>query len=72
MLSPEQTSFLNDLRQRSLPGSTNPPTLDEMKQAILYLREGRKSVPQDSSKPKSKAKPTSEAIGSLLSDFMNE
>lgn len=43
-LSPEDQTFITQLRLRSMPGSTEPPTLDEMKRAIIILRCKRTSA----------------------------
>ena len=53
-MTPEESSFVNDLRIRSHKGSENPPTLEEMKRFILILAADRKMV-RSESKPKAKA-----------------
>ena len=40
-LSPEDQSFISALRFRMEAGNPEPPTLDEMKRAIVLLRSGR-------------------------------
>jgi hypothetical protein len=73
-LSPEDSSFIAQLRLRSAPGSTNPPTLDEMKKAILILR-GNRRLAQDASAASAAGKrskstaPTAAAIGDALADL---
>ena len=69
-LSPEDQTFINNLRQRSLTGASEPPTLDEMKRAILILRQRRSSAAEAnaaSGKRPAKKAPTAEAISDALS-----
>jgi hypothetical protein len=71
-ISPEDQTFISALRFRMAPGSTEPPTLDEMKRAIIILRGSRRAA-QDanaaSGVKKSRAKPTAEAISDALADL---
>lgn len=70
-ISPEDQSFISALRFRMAPGSTEPPTLDEMKRAILILRESRHKVTSlaTSGPKKSKSAPTAAAVADALSDL---
>lgn len=71
-LSPEDQTFITQLRARSLPGSAEPPTLDEMKRAILILRGKRIAAAEANAasgkKPK-KAAPTAAAVADALADL---
>ncbi len=73
-LTPEQHMFITQLRLRSQPGAEQPPTLDEMKRAILILRGARKlaveaastSAKRSSKKPAPSAAVVTGDLGSLL------
>jgi hypothetical protein len=74
-LSPEDHTFLLQLRERSKPGSDNPPTLAEQKRAIVILRCNRKAATEAvaASKTRSRAKspPSLEATANALADLEN-
>lgn len=71
-LSPEDQTFITQLRLRSLPGAEEPPTLDEMKRAIIILR-GRRSAAAEanasSGKKPAKKAPTAAAVADALADL---
>jgi hypothetical protein len=74
-ISPENQTFISQLRFRMAAGHPEPPTLEEMKRAILILRDSRAAAAaanaaSGAKKPK-KSPPTAEAIGDLLSDLEN-
>jgi uncharacterized protein YnzC (UPF0291/DUF896 family) len=52
--SVETTIRIAELRQKARDGTL---TLDEMKEAIAFLRQERLAMPQTSSKPRTKAAP---------------
>ena len=73
-LSPEEKEFLSLLRTRMESGP--PPTLDEMKRAIILLRESRTkaiaaaSASKAASKPRaSRSAPTAAAVENALADL---
>jgi hypothetical protein len=75
-LSPENQTFISQLRFRMKPGSTEPPTLDEMKKAILLLRESRSAAASANAASAAgkrsstkKAAPTQAAIADALADL---
>ena len=72
--TPEEQSFISALRFRMQPGSLTPPTLEEMKRAILILRESRSKAVQAAAASKAggkakKSAPTAAAIEDALSDL---
>ncbi len=74
MLTPEEKTLMNNLRVRNQPGHPEPPTLDEMKWAIIKLRESRTAAAtaaatSKAKKPKAVATPL--AIGDALADLEN-
>lgn len=74
-LSPEDQTFISALRFRMAPGNDQPPTLDEMKKAILILRENRKAAAvanaaSGAKKPRAaKVAPTSAEVANALADL---
>lgn len=72
-ISPEDQTFISALRFRMSPGDPNPPTLDEMKRAIMILRESRSKAIEASAAShagkKKKAAPTAAEVGSALADL---
>jgi len=70
-LSPEDQTFITHLRLRSLPGAADPPTLEEMKRAILILRGKRMAAAgaNAASGAKKSTKPTAAAIANALADL---
>jgi hypothetical protein len=72
-MTPEDQSFISALRFRMAPGAAEPPTLDEMKRAILLLRDSRSKAVAASAAgratKKAKAAPTAAAIDDALSDL---
>lgn len=70
-LSAEDQTFINQLRLRSLPGAAEPPTLKEMKRAIILLRCKRTSAADAnaSSGKKVKKAPTAAAVADALADL---
>lgn len=71
-ISPEDQSFISALRFRMAPGSTEPPTLEEMKRAILILRESRSKVTSLATNQAKKSKtPSATAVADALSDLDN-
>jgi hypothetical protein len=70
-VSADDNQFITNLRLRLAKGSDNPPTLEEMKRAILILRSGRrlaKDANEASGKPKAK-KPSAADVASALDDL---
>jgi hypothetical protein len=71
-MTPENQTFISALRFRMAPGSTDPPTLDEMKKAILILRENRSAAAVANlaagKKPK-KSAPSAAAVADALADL---
>ena len=72
-LSPEDKTFMTNLRVRNTPGHPEPPTLDEMKRAIILLRGNRTAavVAAASATKKPKPKATPIAVGDALADLEN-
>ena len=74
-MSPEEQTFISALRFRMAPGATEPPTLDEMKKAILILRGSRRAASDanaaSTSGKKAKSAPTQAAISSALDELDN-
>lgn len=75
-LSPQDQTFIHNLRLRMVKGHENPPTLDEMKRSIIILRESRRSAAvanAASGKKVSKAKiaPSASNIADALADLDN-
>lgn len=75
-LSPENQTFISALRFRMVPGADNPPTLDEMKRAILILRESRSAASAANAASAAgkrastkKAPPTQAAVSDALADL---
>lgn len=70
-LSPEDQTYITQLRLRMAPGTENPPTLDEMKRAIIILRCKRTTAQEAnaSSGKKAKKAPTSAAVADALADL---
>jgi hypothetical protein len=73
-ISPENQTFISQLRFRMAPGHSEPPTLDEMKRAILILRESRKAASEanaaSAAGKRAKKAPTSAAdVSSALADL---
>ncbi len=71
-LTPEERTLMNALRIRSVPGHPEPPSLDEMKWAIIKLRETRTAALTAASTSKvKKPKTTPVAVGDALADLEN-
>lgn len=71
-LTPEEQTFIAQMRLRSAPGSTDPPTLDEMKRTIIILRGSRKAAIEASSiKRSTKAKVSEASVNDMLADLEN-
>jgi hypothetical protein len=73
-MTPEEQTFLINLRERSKPGSDQPPTLEEQKRAIIILRGNRKLAVEAaaSGASRSRAKkspPTAAEVGNALADL---
>lgn len=70
LLDPEQLSRLQTWRAKAHDGTI---TLDEMKEAVVVLRMGRKAaVEASAAKPRtSKAKPTATAVADMLGELEN-
>jgi hypothetical protein len=71
-LSAEDQTFITQLRLRSLPGATEPPTLEEMKKAIIILRCKRSSAAEAnaaSGKKAAKKGPSASAVADALADL---
>lgn len=70
-MTPEDQTFINELRQRNAPNHPNPPTLDEMKRAIVILRCSRSAASEAAAKSKRTAKPklTDADVGDALADL---
>jgi hypothetical protein len=69
-LSPEEQSFITQCRQRMV--AKEPVSLDDMKRAIIILRQNRTAALDanaSSGKKASKAKPTEAAVAGLLDDL---
>ena len=72
-MTPEDQTFINELRLRNSKDHPNPPTLDEMKRAIIILRCSRSSAAEAAAKSKGsrakKAAPSEADIGDALADL---
>jgi hypothetical protein len=75
-ISPENQTFISQLRFRMAPGHTEPPTLDEMKRAILILRESRAAASAANAASAAgkrsstkKATPSAAAVADALADL---
>jgi hypothetical protein len=68
MLSPELQSKMLIWRQKSKEGTI---TIDEMKEAIIALRESRKTAAETSSSPRAKSKspPSDKKVEDMLSEL---
>jgi hypothetical protein len=75
-ISPENQTFISQLRFRMAPGHSEPPTLDEMKRAILILRDSRKAASDANAASAAgkrsstkKAPPTQAQVADALADL---
>lgn len=75
-ISPENQTFISALRFRMAPGHSEPPTLDEMKRAIMILRESRAAAGAANAASAAgkrastkKAAPTAASVANALADL---
>lgn len=64
--SPEQQSKIAELQAKSLAGTL---TLEEMREAIRLMRQGRRSAAETSTKKASRAKGPAKSADDLLSEL---
>lgn len=72
-LTNDEQAFITQLRNRSIPNHPEPPTLDEMKRAILLLRGSRKLASEaaaaSATKSRAKKAPSTAEVSNALADL---